>query len=136
MPTGTLYSLESQTVNTRFSIRGTDRSLVKDFVIVAVDDRTFSYFEQRRMPYNWPFPRRYHARVIDTLLKAGAKVIAFDVAFTAPTDPADDNALIAALGRAHNTVLATTFVYRNGTTPVLAAPRSSARSGRASATAP
>ncbi len=122
--TGTLYSLEAQTVNTRFAVRGADRSLVKDFVIVQIDDKTFSYFqnERPRVPSNWPFPRRYHARVIDNLRKAGAKLVAFDVAFTAPTDPADDNSLISAVDRAHNMVLASTFVYKNGTTPVLGGP--------------
>ena len=120
--TGTLYSLESQTVNTRFSIRGTDRSLVKNFVAVQIDTATFNQLHQHGLVYQWPFPRRYDAQVIDNLAKAGAKVIAFDVAFDAPTDARDDDALIEAVGRAHNMVLATTFVYSNGTTPVLGGP--------------
>jgi CHASE2 domain-containing sensor protein len=57
--------------------------------------------------------------VIDHLLAAGAKLIAFDVQFTQPTDVADDNALIEAVDRAHNMVLATDAVDRTGQTGVL-----------------
>jgi adenylate cyclase len=67
----------------------------------------------------WPFPRRYHAHVIDQLHRAGAKVIAFDVQFTEPTDTSDDNALVEAVGRAGNMVLSTTDVGPHGTTNVL-----------------
>ena len=78
-----------------------------------MDGKTFQ--ELNRRP---PFPRRYHARVIRQLTKAGAKVIAYDVQFTEPTDTADDNALILAV-RAHpHMVMATTNVFENGTTRV------------------
>lgn len=119
---GTLYGLESLSINSRFSIRGTDRSLVKDFVIVQIDQSTFNWFGNKRprVPANWPFPRRYHAQVIDNLVRAGAKVIAFDVAFDHPTDPTDDNALITAVEHAHDMVLATTAALpSNGNTDVL-----------------
>jgi adenylate cyclase len=112
--TGLLYPLEAQSINARFSIRGTRASLVKEFVVVAVDEETFNNLRQ-----NWPFPRRYHAVVIDHLIAAGAKVIAFDVQFTQRTDVADDNALIEAVDRAHNMVLATDAVDTNGQTGVL-----------------
>jgi len=71
------------------------------------------------MAANWPWPRRYHAVVIDHLLAAGAKLIAFDVGFTQQTDAYDDNALIEAVDRDHNVVLATTAVAAGGQTGVL-----------------
>ena len=120
--TGLLYPLEAHSLNTRFSIRGDRPALVKDFVIVGVDEHTFNYFNNRSMPSNWPFPRRYHAVVIDHLRAAGAKVIAFDIQFTQPTDARDDDALIEALGAARPTVLATEAVAQNGTTGVLGGP--------------
>jgi adenylate cyclase len=120
--TGTLYSLEAQSVNARFGVRGTDDSLVKDFVIVQVDAHTFSELASHGLRYQWPFPRRDHARVITNLARAGAKVIAVDIAFNAPTDPTDDNALVRAVGSAGNVVLATTFVGKDGYTPVLGGP--------------
>ena len=118
---GLLYPLEAHSINTRFSIRGSRPALGKDFVVVGVDEHTFDYFN-RHPPANWPFVRRYHAVVINHLLAAGAKVIAFDIEFTQATDPRDDDALIEALGRARPTVLATESVAKNGTTGVLGGP--------------
>jgi len=118
--TGLLYPLEAQSVDARFAIRGDRPSLVKNFVIVQIDEATFNYFRDHPpLDGYWPFPRRYHARVIDNLLGAGAKLIAFDVQFTQPTDVVDDNALIEAVDRAHNMVLATDAVNRTGQTGVL-----------------
>jgi adenylate cyclase len=118
--TGLLYPLEAQSVNARFDIRGSRPALVKNFVIVQIDEATFNYFRNHPpLDGYWPFPRRYHAVVIDHLLAAGAKLIAFDVQFTQPTDPTDDNALIEAIDRAHNMVLATDAVDRTGQTGVL-----------------
>ena len=121
--TNLVYPLEASSIHARFAIRGSRPSLVKDFVVVTVDERTFDYFaglhaKNPSINYQWPFPRRDHAVVIDHLLAAGARLIAFDVQFTEPTDPADDNALIGAVDRAHNMVLATDAVD-NGQTGVL-----------------
>jgi adenylate cyclase len=122
--TDVFYPLEAQSIDVRFDIRGSRPSLVKDFVVVAVGEGTFNYFDtlHAKTPSvgsQWPFPRRDHAIVIDHLLAAGARLIAFDVQFTEPTDPADDNALIEAVARAHNMVLATDAVARGGQTNVL-----------------
>jgi adenylate cyclase len=117
--TGLLYPLEAQSIDARFSIRGERPSLVKQFVIVQIDDHSFNYFADHHMAANWPWPRRYHAVVIDHLLAAGAKLIAFDVGFTQQTDAYDDNALIEAVDRDHNVVLATTAVAAGGQTGVL-----------------
>jgi adenylate cyclase len=81
-----------------------------------VDDVTFSQLDRR-----WPFPRSLHARVIDNLARDGAGVIAYDVQFTEPTTPRQDNALIRAVGRAGpvtEVVLATTEVGKDGQTNV------------------
>src|ERR1700742_266667 len=78
---------ELDSVDMRFSIRG-DVSWPHNIVVVGVDDVTFD-----ETHLQWPFPRRYHAKVIDRLAKDGAKVIAYDVQFTEPTDDRDDEAL-------------------------------------------
>jgi len=117
--TGLLYPLEAHSIDLRFSIRGPRPALVKDFVVVQIDDHSFNYFANHGMAANWPWPRRYHAVVIDHLLAAGAKLIAFDVQFTQQTDTYDDNALIEAVDRDHNAVLATTAVEAGGQTGVL-----------------
>ncbi len=86
----------------------------RDIVIVGIDDATAQDLQRR-----FPFPRRLHARVIDRLRVDGAKVIAYDVQFTEPTDVVDDNALIEAVGRAGNLILATTETSSTGETNVL-----------------
>jgi adenylate cyclase len=110
---GILSSQEQSTVDVRFSIRGS-HSTPKDIVLVGIDGTTFSDLNTR-----WPFPRRWHARVIDRLHQAGARVIAYDIQFTGQTDVRDDNALVRATGRAGNLVFAATAVDAQGQTLVL-----------------
>jgi adenylate cyclase len=117
---GTFHKTELQTIDARFQVRGTQRRLVKDFVIVGIDTPTLSYFADKgKWQTSWPFPRRYHARVINNLVKAGAKEIALDIQFTTPSDNADDDALLASLAHARHTVLATTAVGADGSTQVM-----------------
>src|SRR5204863_3108121 len=56
--------LELRSIDARFSIRG-ERPKPPEVAVVAVDDTTFN-----ELPIRWPFPRRYHARVIDNLKRA------------------------------------------------------------------
>jgi EAL domain-containing protein (putative c-di-GMP-specific phosphodiesterase class I)/CHASE2 domain-containing sensor protein len=56
----------------------------------------------------WPFPRRFHGALVDRLREAGVRSVGFDVDFSSPSNPADDEAFAAALQRAGgNTYLAT-----------------------------
>src|SRR5262249_60243309 len=109
-PYGThrLRALEKQSVDARFSVRGT-QARPNDFALVEVDDRTFS-----ELGVQWPFPRGLHARVIDRLRKAGAKVIAVDIQFTEETIPKEDNALVESVRRAGGVILSTTEADKNG----------------------
>lgn len=104
--------VENGTLDARFSVRGAQPA-PKDVVAVWYDDKTFNMLQ-----HQWPFPRRWDARVINILKADGAKVIADDVQFTEPTDPRDDDALYAAISRARNVVLATTEVSSLGQTEV------------------
>src|SRR5689334_3264966 len=105
---------ELQTIDARFAIRGSEPHRTAGVVVVGIDATTFNYFRNRKLPAQWPFPRRYHARVIEQLQRAGAKVIALDLQFTEESDEADDNALIDAVAKAKNVVLATTEVQPGG----------------------
>lgn len=111
--TNLMRALELQSVDARFSVRGTQER-PDDIVVVGVDDVTFD-----ELGVQWPFPRRLHARVIDRLREAGAKVVAVDIQFTEPTTARDDNALIEAIGRMGGVVLSTTEVEAGGATRVL-----------------
>jgi adenylate cyclase len=109
---GVVDGPERDTVDARFTVRG-DQGPPKDIVLVGIDDVTFNDLQTR-----WPFPRSLHAQAIDRLSAAGAKVIAYDIQFTEPTTPRQDNALIGAVDRADHVVLATTEVGQGGTTNV------------------
>src|SRR5436190_14284740 len=77
--------LELQSVDARFGVRGTQPE-PKGVAVVAIDARTFN----ERPDDRWPFLRRRHAKAIDILHEAGAKVIAYDIQFTEPSNPEDD----------------------------------------------
>jgi len=107
-----LDGAELDSIDERFGIRGSEGA-PQDVVVVGIDDVTFDELGQR-----WPFPRSMHGKAIDALRKAGAKAIAYDIQFTEPTTPREDNALIDAVDRADGVVLATTEVDQGGKTNV------------------
>src|SRR5689334_25013049 len=69
-------------------------------VLVKIDD------EALRQVGRWPWPRRNHAQLTDTLTKAGAKRIFFDISFFGVTNPVDDGQFADALKRSNRVVLA------------------------------
>jgi len=110
---------ELQTIDARFSIRGTQHP-APNLLLVEIDNATFQELTRLHLHSEFPFPRSYHAQVIDRLRRAGAKVIVMDLEFTHETDVRNDNALIEALARARGkTVLAATEVAAGGKTDVL-----------------
>jgi adenylate cyclase len=122
--TGAFHRVELASIDARFHVRGSQPSLVKNLLIVGIDSQTLSYFSSQEAvahhySANWPFPRRDDARVIDNLVKAGAKRIGVDLSFTQPTDTTDDDDLAAAIANAGHMVLATNLVGAHGSTDVL-----------------
>jgi adenylate cyclase len=108
-----LRRADLSTVNMRFDVRG--ERPAPELVVVAIEDRTLTAADSI-----WPLDRRWHARVIRQLTKAGAKVIAYDVQFTSQSgDVGADNALILATrAAAPRIVMATTEVERGGRTQI------------------
>lgn len=96
---GAWSSLEAQTVYLRFQARPTVHP--RGIVVVGVDDQTL-----HQVAHSWPFPRAVDAQVVDRLHADGARTIVFDADFSVPTDPADDDALYNAIGRAGGAILA------------------------------
>jgi len=111
--TDTLRELESDSIDARYRLRG-EQGSTRSVALVHVDDVTFDELDEQ-----WPFRRSLHARVIDRLRRAGASTIVYDVQFTEPTEPEEDSALIDAVARAGNVVLATTEVDADGASNVL-----------------
>jgi CHASE2 domain-containing sensor protein len=111
-----LGSIEDWTTDKRFAVRGAHTPT--DVAIVAIDDKALAALGR------WPFPRRDHSRVLGRLAADTPSAIAFDVQFTEPSDPVDDNALIHGVAAADSSagggvVLATTEEDRQGRTDVL-----------------
>jgi CHASE2 domain-containing sensor protein len=118
-----LAGVEQDTVELRFALRGPQT--VGDLAVVGIDDVTFSDLQVR-----WPFRRRLHARAIDALRRAGARVVVYDVQFTEPSGARDDAALFAAVRRAApRVVLVTSETDGHGHTNVLGGDRNVAAAG-------
>jgi adenylate cyclase len=115
--TNVLRRLDLGTVNTRFAIRG--EKPAPPVVVVTIEDKTIT-----KEGGTWPMNRTRHAKVIENLHQAGAKVIAYDVQFTEPSgdteeDAEADNALIEAVRAAYpRMVMATTEVEEGGRTAI------------------
>jgi PAS domain S-box-containing protein len=75
-------------------------------VVVAIDPHSL-----QQMPF-WPWPRSWHAEIIDRLQTAGSSSIVFDVDFSAASSPVEDSALGAALARAGSLVTLPVFQQR------------------------
>ncbi len=122
--TNLLRRSELQTIDARFSIRGY-AGAPSNITFIAIDPATF-----QNLHHNFPFPRKWDAKVIDHLREAGARTIAVDIDFGQPTEEAQDLALYEAVGRAHGkTVLAATEVGAEGNTEILGGPQNQHEAG-------
>ncbi len=87
--------------NLRDSAR--QHSISGEIAIVEIDAKSLKELD------SWPWPRKYHAALVDQLRLAGVRTTAFDVDFSASANPDDDAALAQALARAEGAVVLSTF---------------------------
>ena len=85
-----------------FSLRGS-RPEPEDVVIVSIDRSSAETLDLPADPAKWP--RSLHAQLTDTLVRAGAKVIAFDIFFEQARAVEDDVRFAASMAQARNVVL-------------------------------
>ena len=85
-----------------FRLRGVSKP-PPDVAIVSVDRRSSDALGLPDDLRKWP--RSLHARLTEALVRRGASVIAFDMYFEEPRDPADDRAMAAAFAAAGNVVV-------------------------------
>ncbi len=71
--------------------------------LIAIDHKAIEELE------TWPWPRKYHAEIIDKLIKIGVKDIVFDIDFSSRTTPENDKAFEEALKRAGGSVVLPVF---------------------------
>lgn len=69
------------------------REVPSDIVIVGIDARSLADLQ------HWPWPRRYHARLLEQLAAAEPKHVFVDIDFSSRSDAADDAALAASMER-------------------------------------
>jgi signal transduction histidine kinase len=75
-----------------------------EIVIVQIDARSINAVD------TWPWPRSRHGEIIKRLRAAGADLVALDIDFSSPSDPAEDRALANALAAAQGRVILPSFV--------------------------
>jgi CHASE2 domain-containing sensor protein/predicted Ser/Thr protein kinase len=110
--TGVLGLLERNSLDARFSLRG-DQGPPSDVVVVGIDNNSLGQLPR------YPFSRRLHARVLQNLHRAGARLIVYDISFDRPTTEAADLALFEAARQAAPVVFATSLISPSGETEVL-----------------
>ena len=96
--TGVVDKVESLALDLRFQLRG-PKAPGSDVVIVLIDERSIQKLGR------WPWTRDVYAALVERLAAAGASVIAFDVLFTEPGTPEEDQALETAMRHAGNVLL-------------------------------
>ncbi len=98
---GWLEFLETELTDGRFALLR--RPATNDVVLVEIDSASLAELDV------WPWPRAFHARVVDTLIASGAEQIAFDVDFSARSGAGPDAAFAAALARSEDRVILPVF---------------------------
>ena len=91
--------LELKGLDLLFNLRGS-LSPPESIVIIAIDEPSMAEIGQQ-----WPWPRSLHARLVQQLNRNGAKVIGFDILFSEPSTPDEDQVFARALRNAGNVVL-------------------------------
>ncbi|MDX1389398.1 MAG: CHASE2 domain-containing protein, partial [Acidobacteriota bacterium] len=98
---GGLRAVERGLMDVRFRLA--PRSASSDLVLVTIDPRSLETLDV------WPWPRGYHATVVENLLDAGARRVAFDVDFSSRSVAEEDLELERALVGADPAVVLPVF---------------------------
>ncbi|MGI9290870.1 MAG: CHASE2 domain-containing protein [Gammaproteobacteria bacterium] len=93
-------SLDRFTYDSWFGLRG-HQQLSDDIIFVAIDEISFQETGLR-----WPWPRDLHAKALQNIYAAGAKVVAIDILFPEPSDQQADQIFAQTLGNSGTTILA------------------------------
>src|SRR5580765_4854586 len=68
-------------------------------IVIRIDDRALRNYG------NWPWPRRTQAELVNKLTQAGANNILYDINFSFPSNPVDDQAFADALAHSGRVTL-------------------------------
>ncbi|MFA5858943.1 MAG: adenylate/guanylate cyclase domain-containing protein [Elusimicrobiota bacterium] len=111
-----LLPLERGLYDVRFKLRGRIPT-TKKVVVVDINEETLERLGR------WPFPRYFHAKIVDNLVKSGAKTIAFDILFTEPErDNAWSDQKLADSAKRSKCVIQNSFIDYNFDPPKITLP--------------
>ncbi|MGC2779844.1 MAG: EAL domain-containing protein [Bradyrhizobium sp.] len=102
---GSYELLSNALVDLRFRLDA--RPASGEIAVVAIDPRSIEAIGV------WPWPRTYHARLLEQLQRAGVRDVALDVDFSTPSDAASDQAFLNALQNAKGSVVLPVFKQLN-----------------------
>ncbi len=95
-----MSNAEFNTRDARFKLRGPITSEGQT-VIVGIDQQSYDDMGQ-----TFPWPRSYHAKLLENLTRAGARLVIFDLIFDAPgNDAGGDSAFAAAIANHGQVIL-------------------------------
>jgi len=102
---GGFESIELTTMDLRFRLLGEVRTdpPEADIVLVEIDAASL------RNAGNWPWPRSYHAVLIERLSAAGARTIAFDIVLNSEQKPEQDERFATAVEQARGAIVLATL---------------------------
>lgn len=109
---GALEPFERQLAELRFELD--QRPAGGGVAVVEIDAKSLHDLD------TWPWPRRYHAELIERLLDAGVEQIVLDVDFSARSTPEEDQRLAQAIARAGDRIVLPSFIQ--GAQSLSAAP--------------
>ncbi len=98
---GGLEALEYRLTDLRFQL--TKQEASDGLVIVMIDPPSLGELSV------WPWPRTYHAQLVDNLVAAGARHVAFDIEFSAESSAEADEALVRSFAAADKRVVLPIF---------------------------
>ncbi len=98
---GLLDFLDHKLTDVRFQILA--REAKQETLLVEIDAKSLRELSV------WPWPRSFHAAVVDNLRAAGAQRIVFDIDFSSRADPPEDEALERALAEFQGSVFLPVF---------------------------
>ena len=88
---GGLEFFERRWMDVQFRL--SDRPVHSDIVLVDMDPKSLKAFEV------WPWPRGYHATVLENLMHAQARRVAFDIDFSSRQNDEEDAEFARASGQ-------------------------------------
>ncbi|WP_119462797.1 CHASE2 domain-containing protein [Rhodospirillaceae bacterium SYSU D60014] len=99
---GRLEFIEHRLVDARFQLA--ERAATGEVVVVLIDAASLKALGP------WPWPRSYHARLLDALAAAGAGRVALDIDFSSRSTDEEDRELARAIAEVDGSVILPVFV--------------------------